>query len=71
MHNEKPHIQSVGKIHEILFDYPVGTGVGTSSIAQDGNGPCTRVLFSKVSVPDFSMLSQTNFEVSWLIPIVI
>ena len=51
MHNEKPHIQSVGKIHKVLFDYPVGTGVGTSAVAQDGNGPCIRVLFPKVIVP--------------------
>lgn len=52
MHNEKPHIQSVGKIHKVLFDYPVGTGVGTSAVAQDGNRTCIRILSLKVIVPD-------------------
>lgn len=52
MHHKKPHIQSVGKIHKILLDYPVGTGVGTSTIAQNGNRMCIRVLPLEVSVPD-------------------
>lgn len=52
MHNKKPHIQSVGKIHKVLFDYLVGTGVGTSAITQDGNRLCIRILFPEVIVPD-------------------
>lgn len=67
MHNKKPHIQSVGKIHKVLFDYLVGT----SAITQDGNCPCIGILFPEVIVQTLSMFSQTNSEVSWLIPIVI
>ena len=52
MHYKKSHIQSVGKIHKVLFDYPVGTGIGTSTIAQDGDCACFRILLPKVFVPD-------------------
>lgn len=59
MHNKKPHIQSVGKIHKVLFDYLVGTGVRTSAITQDGNCPCIGILFPEVIVPDpFDVLAD-------------
>ena len=45
MHDEKPHIQSVGKIHKILLEYLVETEVGTTTIVQDGNNPCVKVFF--------------------------
>ena len=52
MHDKKPHIQPVGKIHKVLFDYLVGTGVGTSAITQDSNCLCVRILLPEVIVPD-------------------
>lgn len=35
MHNEKIHIDSTGKFYKVLFDNPVGTGVGTAVITKD------------------------------------
>ena len=59
MHDKKPHIQPVGKIHKVLFDYLVGTGIGTSAITQDGDCPCVRILFPEVIVPDpFDVLAD-------------
>ena len=52
MHNEQPDIQFVGKVHEVLLDDPVRTGVGTSSIAQDNQGMRIRVLLLQVFPPD-------------------
>ena len=51
MHNEKVHIKSGSKVHEILLDYAVGAGVGTTSVAQYHQGMGIRVLPPEILVP--------------------
>lgn len=35
MHNKKIHIKFGGKIHKVLFDNTIKTGVKTSAVAQN------------------------------------
>lgn len=51
MHNEDIHTQSVGKVHEILLDNPVRTGVRTASVAENHHGMGIWVLLHKMFVP--------------------
>ena len=52
MHDEKPHAHPVCKVHEILLDDSVRTGVGASSVAQDYKSMRVRVLLLHVFIPD-------------------
>lgn len=45
MHNEKVHIQPVGKVHEILLDNAVGGEFGSSAIAEYDQGARAGVRF--------------------------
>ncbi len=45
MHNKKIHIKSGSEIHKVLFDNTMGTGVGTSAIAQNDYGIGVRILY--------------------------
>jgi|GEM_PF-6222595 len=60
MHNEKIHIQSVGKIHKVLFDNSVRAGVRSSSITQDDHGMHLRVFLMQV-VPDSGYVVADKF----------
>ena len=51
MSNKKPDTQSVGKIHKILLDDSVRTGVRTSAVAQDDKGMRIGVLPLHVFLP--------------------
>lgn len=51
MHNKKIHIKFGSKIHKVLFDNAMETGVGTSAIAQYDYGICGRILCLQVLIP--------------------
>ena len=52
MHNENIHVQSIGKIHKILFDNTVRAGVRTAPVTQDDYCMRLCVLPVQVLVPD-------------------
>lgn len=51
MHHEEFHTQSVGKVHKVLLDNPVRTGVGTATVAEDHHGMGIWVLLPEMFVP--------------------
>ena len=60
MHNEKVHIESGGKIHEIQLHNTVGTGVGASAIAQDDYCARSGILIPEMLFP--YMLDVVAYE---------
>ena len=51
MHDEDVHAQSVGKLHEVLLDDAVRTGVGAASVAQDDHRMRIRILSPQFGLP--------------------
>ncbi len=51
MHNEDVHTQSIGKIHEVLLDNPVRTGIGAASVTEEDNRVGIRILHLQPCFP--------------------